>query len=217
MRKLAGYVLASVLLLSLGGCQQNNRKVEEQRPILLGEKKSPVNRYAQTILENSTQPRTVDLKAKKMELKAQQEIERIRAEKELEIARLKAESEKAKVEGELTITMKKLQARLEEAVGQRKIAGWVIFLSALFLFLLLWVVVKLFREYHKHKLRLEEERMRHEKEMQEKELQTRLAEKMFEALASGNLTEEQQEKLIETVTGSKPLLTMKKDPGGDET
>ncbi|WP_353661593.1 hypothetical protein [Hydrogenimonas sp. SS33] len=217
MRRPAALTLATFVLLGLAGCQQNNRKVDEQRPILLGEKKSPVNSYAQTILENSTQPKTVDLKAKKMELKAQQEIERIKAEKELQIARLKAESEKAKVQGELTMTMKKLQARLEEVVGKRKIAGWVIFLSALFLFLLLWVVVKLFRDYHKHKLRLEEERMRHEKELQEKEVQTRLAEKMFDALASGNLTEAQQERLIETVAGSKPLLTMKKDSGDDAT
>ncbi len=108
------------------------------------------------------------------------------------------------------MTLKKIQAQLEEILGDRKMVGWVIFLSALFLFLLLWVVVKLFREYQSHRRRLEEERMKHEKELQEKELQTRLAEKMFEALGSGNLTEEQQNRLLESLANPNRQIPLKK-------
>ena len=159
--------------------------------------------YAKTILDHSVQPKTDDLKIKKMELKTEKEIETIRAQKELDIARLKAESEKSKIETEKEITLKQLQA-------DRKMVGWVITLSALFLFLLLWVSIKLFREYQKYRLRLEEEKMRHQKEMQEKELQTRLVEKMFEALESGNLTEEQQNRLLESISNPNRQIPFRK-------
>jgi flagellar biosynthesis/type III secretory pathway M-ring protein FliF/YscJ len=123
---------------------------------------------------------------------------------------MQAESEKSKILTEKELTIKKIQAQLEEILGDRKMVGWVIALSALFLFVLLWVVVKLFREYQNHRRRLEEERMKHEKELQEKELQTRLAEKMFEALGSGNLTEEQQNRLLESLANPNRQIPLKK-------
>jgi len=200
-------ILAWTLLFT--GCQQSADQRKE-RPHLLGEEKQTVGTYAQTILENSTQPKTEDAKIRRLELKTREKIERIRAEKELEIARMKAESEHSKLLTEKELTLKKIQAQLEEILGDRKMVGWVIFLSALFLFLLLWVVVKLFREYQSHRRRLEEERMKHEKELQEKELQTRLAEKMFEALGSGNLTEEQQNRLLESLANPNRQIPLKK-------
>ncbi|WP_457596120.1 hypothetical protein [Hydrogenimonas sp.] len=197
-----GVALAALLLLS--GCQEGNRKhnpydEKQTAPHILGQKPATVSTYAQRILENANRPRGEDAKIRRMELEAQREIERLKAEKELEIARLEAEAEKSKLLTEKELTLKKIQAQLEEIVGDRKLVGWVVALSALFLFLLLWVVVKLFREYHNHRRRLEEERMRHEKEMQEKELQARLAEKMFEALGSGHLDKEQQNRLLESL------------------
>ena len=207
--------LLAVLLVSTG-CQTTNHRhnpydEKEERPHVLGEKPT-LSGYAQQILENSTQPKTEDARIKKMELKTQKEIARLQAEKELEIARLKAEAEKSKLLTQKELTLKKIQAQLEEIVGDRKLVGWVVALTALFFFLLLWVVVKLFREYHNHHKRLEEERMRHEKEMQEKELQARLAEKMFEALGSGHLNEEQQNRLLDSLGHSGRQLELKRQP-----
>lgn len=204
MKRLSMYTLGMLFVLVVGGCQQSR---QHERPRVMGEEKKVT--YAQTILENSTQPRTEELKIRKMELKTQKEIEKMRAEKELEIARMKAESEKSKLLTEKELTLKKIEAQLEEILGDRKMVGWVVALSAIFLFLLLWVVVKLFREYQNHKRRLEEEKMRHEKELREKEIQARLAEKMFEALASGNLTEDQQNRLLESLTQPNRQLPMK--------
>jgi len=209
MRKFPGIAVILAWILLFTGCQQSADR-QKERPRLLGEEKQTVGTYAQTILENSTQPKTEDAKIRRLELKTREKIERIRAEKELEIARMKAESEKSKILTEKELTIKKIQAQLEEILGDRKMVGWVIFLSALFLFLLLWVVVKLFREYQNHRRRLEEERMKHEKELQEKELQTRLAEKMFEALGSGNLTEEQQNRLLESLANPNRQIPLKK-------
>ena len=209
MRKFPGIAVILAWILLFTGCQQSADR-QKERPRLLGEEKQTVGTYAQTILENSTQPKTEDAKIRRLELKTQEKIERIRAEKELEIARMKAESEHSKLLTQKELTLKKIQAQLEEILGDRKMVGWVIFLSALFLFLLLWVVVKLFREYQNHRRRLEEERMKHEKELQEKELQTRLAEKMFEALGSGNLTEEQQNRLLESLANPNRQIPLKK-------
>ncbi|WP_300367231.1 hypothetical protein [Hydrogenimonas sp.] len=200
MRLLRSILTASLFLFLFGGCQQESQR--HQRPIVMGQEQQKVT-YAKTILDHSVQPKTDDLKIKKMELKTEKEIETIRAQKELDIARLKAESEKSKIETEKEITLKQLQA-------DRKMVGWVITLSALFLFLLLWVSIKLFREYQKYRLRLEEEKMRHQKEMQEKELQTRLVEKMFEALESGNLTEEQQNRLLESISNPNRQIPFRK-------
>jgi|GEM_PF-2200883 len=209
------WILAAVWVV-LAGCQTTNHRENpygerNAAPHLLGQQKPTVSSYAQQILENSTQPRTEDAKIRKLELKTQKEIERLKAEKELEIARLKAEAEKSKLLTEKELTLKKIQAKLEEIVGDRKLVGWVIALTALFFFLLLWVVVKLFREYQNHRRRLEEEKMRHEKQMQEKELQARLAEKMFEALGSGNLTEEQQNRLLDSLANPNRQLPMKRE------
>ena len=202
--------IVTLLTFVLTGCQQSSHRESPRKPVVYGQKRENLSRYAQTILENSTQPKTPDARIRKMELKAQQEIERIRAEKELEIARLQAEREKAKTESEKETALKQIQAQLEEIVGERKLKGWVVFLSALFLFLLLWVVVKLVREYQRHKAKLEEERRRHEKEMQERELQARLAEKMFDALASGHLDKEQQNRLLDAVAGPDRQIPFKK-------
>ena len=210
MRFFGMFGVVAALTLLLTGCQQTNHKEAPRKPVVFGQKKENLSTYAQTVLENSTQPKTPDARIRKMELKAQQEIERIRAEKELEIARLQAEREKMRAESEKETALKKIQAQLEEIVGERKLKGWVVFLSALFLFLLLWVVVKLVREYHRHRAKLEEECRRHEKEMQERELQARLAEKMFDALASGHLDKEQQNRLLDAVAGPDRQLPLKK-------
>lgn len=206
-----GIVAAIVLLLLMTGCREENKKVSVDRPILLGEKPQTVSTYAQRIVNNATQPKTVDLKAKKMELETQKEIARLQAQKELEIARLKAEAEKSKVLSEKEMTFKKIQAQLEQIVGDRKMVGWVINLSAIFLFVLLWVVVKLFREYHAHKKHFEEAKMRHEKELKEKEIQARLAEKMFEALGSGHLSPDQQNRLLDSIDRGIKELPLKKE------
>ena len=205
------FFLSLLTSLTLTGCQQNDRRVDPQHPILIGQKKETVSSYAHNILENSTRPKTEDARIKKMELKTQKEIERIKAEKELEIARLKAEAEKSKALSEKEMTLKKIEAKLEEIVGNRKMVGWVIALSALFFFVLLWVVYKLVREYYLYRRRIEEEKIRHEKEMQEKELQARLAEKMFEALSSGHLNEEQQNRLLESLGHGNRELPFKKE------
>ena len=209
--------LLVAVIFFLSGCQTINRHhnpydENESAPRIFGKVSHPLSGYAQKILENTNQPHTQDAKIRKMELEAQQKIERLKAEKELEIARLKAETEKSKLLTQKELTLKKLQAQLEEIVGDRKMVGWVIALTALFFFVLLWAVVKLFKEYQNHRRRLEEERMRHEKEMQEKELQARLAEKMFEALGSGHLTEEQQNRLLENFVGPNRQITYKKEP-----
>ncbi|WP_201352171.1 hypothetical protein [Hydrogenimonas urashimensis] len=205
MKEVRTVAIGVMLLLFIGGCQHSNPR---EAPRVMGEQKK--SEYARTILENATQPKTEDLKIKKMELKAREEIEKIRAQKELEIARLKAESEKSKLLTQKELTIKKIQTQLEEILGDRKMVGWVIALSALFLFLLLWVTVKLFREYQNHRKRLEEARMAHEKELKEKEIQARLAEKMFEALGSGNLTEEQQNRLLDSLAGANRQISLKK-------
>ncbi len=206
-----GIALVVALSLLTAGCQQEHKKVSVDRPILLGQKPQNVSTYAQQIVDNATQPKTVDLKAKKMELEAQKEIARLQAQKELEIAKLQAESEKSKVLTQKELTLKKIQAQLEEIVGDRKMVGWVIALSAIFLFLLLWVVMKLFREYQQHKKRLEEAKMAHEKELKEKEMQARLAEKMFEALGSGHLDKEQQNRLLDAIGQGVKHLPMKRN------
>ncbi len=208
-----GTVLA---LLLLTGCQTVNRHhnpydPNETAPRVIGASSSPVSDYAKKILSNASQPHTDTAKIRKMELETQKEIEKLKAQKELEIARMKAEAERAKIMTEKELGLKQLQAKLEEIVGDRKMVGWVLFLSALFLFVLLWVVFKLVREYYAHKKRVEEERMRHEKELQEKELQARLAEKMFDALASGNLSETQQNRLLDSLAGANQQLIHKKE------
>ncbi|BDY13077.1 hypothetical protein [Hydrogenimonas cancrithermarum] len=193
-----------VLLFLFSGCQSQ----EQGRPKVLGQENDKLV-YAQRMLNRSTQPKTDELKLKKMELQTRKEIEMLHAEKELEIARLKAQSEGSKFQTEKEIALKKVEMERELFLGDQKIKGWMIVLATLFLFLLVWIAYKLFRDHQRQKLRLFEERLRHEKELQERELQARITEKMIEALGSGNLSEVQQQKLLESFSGSNRNLPMK--------
>jgi hypothetical protein len=201
--------LPIVLGIFFLGCQQENT---HRRPHVLGQEPVTTGEYAQSIVDNAAQPKGEALKMKRLELKTQKEIERIRAEKELQIEKMRIESDRSQRDLEKELTLKKLEAEVEKSKGERTIQGWVVALTALFFFLLLWVGYKLFKEYQAYRLRLEEERIRHEKEMQEKELQSRLAEKMFEALGSGNLNEEQQNRLLDSLGHPGRQLELKRQP-----
>jgi len=194
-----------IILFLFSGCQSQ----EQGRPKILGQENSKLV-YAQRVLNRSTQPKTDELKLKKMELQTQKEIETLHAKKELEMARLKAQNEKSKMQIQKEIALKKIEMEREALFGDQKIKGWMIVLTALFLFSLIWIVYKLFKEYQRQKLRLFEERLRHERELHERELQAHLTEKMIEALGSGNLSEVQQQKLLETFAGSSRQLPMKR-------
>ena len=194
-----------IILFLFSGCQSQ----EQGRPKILGQENSKLV-YAQRVLDRSTQPKIDELKLKKMELQTQKEIETLHAKKELEMARLKVQSERSKMQIQKEIALKKIETEREALFGDRKIKGWMVVLTALFLFSLIWIAYKLFKEYQRQKLRFFEERLRHERELQERELQAHLTEKMIEAHGSGNLSEVQQQKLLETFAGSSRQLPMKR-------
>jgi uncharacterized membrane protein len=210
MRALATLLLSLLFLMLFGGCQNEERGVSQAGRESFIYTQKPLSAYAKTIVENATPPKTIDLKAKKMELAAKEELERIRAEKEIQIARLQAESEKRKLLTQKELTLKKINAEKEKSADDRKMTGWIIFWSLLAFLLLLYIFVKIFREYRQHKFRVHEDRLRHERELKEKEIQTRLAEKMFDTLASGQLNEEHQKRLLDAIAGSIPKVAMKK-------
>ena len=89
------------------------------------------------------------------------------------------------------------------------------FLFGIGLLLVLYIVLK---RYHAYKERIEIEKMRlqeelHQKEMmlKEKELQAQVAQKLIDAVASGKLTKEQEEKLLNLTAQNNILPPGKKD------
>jgi hypothetical protein len=93
-----------------------------------------------------------------------------------------------------------------------KIALYVL----LFAFAALFVGYFIFKRYQAHKKELELERLRFEKEahekelmIKEKEIQAQMAGKLIDAIASGNLSAEQEEKLLQIASSATKQLENK--------
>ncbi len=181
------FIIYCVIAILILGCENTN-----QKPIVIDNKKQ---KYASEILN----AKILSEKNSKIEAKTKKEIAMIEMKKAIETKKIesqaKVQMEKIKSQRELEKTKLELQAKSEA----NSITQTALILFAVLGFGVLILIYILFKRYQENKISIEREKMRLQKEMKEKEIKAKMAEKLIDALSSGNLTKEQEERLLSLI------------------
>ena len=134
------------------------------------------------------------------ELEYKKAVETKKIEKEAVEVRAQKEVEKEQV----AITPKMAEARALERMGLYILLASLAALGVGYLLFRRHIATK--RELELERIRAEREAHQKELMMREKELQAQMAGKLIDALASGKLSKEQEEKLLQIASSSVPQL-----------
>ncbi|BCD59304.1 MULTISPECIES: hypothetical protein [unclassified Nitratiruptor] len=155
----------------------------------------------------------LELKKAQLEAKTKENIASMEYKKAVDVEKIKQKTVAIQKEKEIEKAKVVSAPEAKKAETQSKMV-WYLFILGIGLLLFLFFA---FRRYQAYKERIELEKLRlqeeiHEKEMmlKQKELQAQVASKLIEAVAKGNLTQEQEEKLLQIANGSANLLENKK-------
>ncbi len=188
--------LVAILLFS--GCETS-----QQRAKLMETERQKVD-YAKTILQQRSIREARDLK--RMELESKSELAKIEMQKAIEVEKVKADVKKAEIMTRKEMALKEAEIKKSEIEKEERANNWIVTLAILFFSTLSILFYRLFKDHQRAKLQLHRERMSHEANLKEKELQARMVEKIIEAVGEGKLTPEQHERLIESLSGGRRLI-----------
>ena len=193
MEKKVSTIFFTAFILFYGGCETANQKAG-----IMSREQQKIS-YANTILGKEKGSDEKELK--RLELESQKEIAKIEMQKAVELEKIRAEAKKSEVMSQKEIALKEAMLKEKELDDRRSSNNWYIALSITFFTVVTLLLYRLFREHQRTKLQLHKERMAHEAAMKEKELQTKILEKMLDAVGNGKLTPEQHERLLESISG----------------
>jgi len=186
--------------------------------LLFGAEEAKLN-YFKTLQERNNpylfdKNQRLELQKAQLEAKTKEKMAQFAYKKAVDVEKIKKEAVEVKAAKEVEkekVAITPKQAMVEWR-NKALTYGVVILLVAMVLFYLL------FKRYQAYKERMELKKMElqealHAKEMamKEKELQAQLAGKLIDAVSSGKLTKEQEEKLLQIATGTTPLLENRGD------
>ena len=146
---------------------------------------------------------------KKAQIAAQtkENIAKIEYKKAVDVAKINKDKEIQKTK--LDVTPQKMEQEVKNTMALYA------FLFGLGLLILIFIIWKRYQAYKERieleKMRLQEELHHKEMMMREKELQAQVAQKLIDAVASGKLTKEQEEKLLNLTAQNNILPPGKKD------
>ncbi len=175
------------------------------------------SRYFRLLMQNQNpyifdKNQRLELKKEEIKAKTKEKVAEYEYKKAVDVQKIKKEA--VEVQSKSEVEKQKVAITPQQKMVEVKKKALLYGLLVILAFLIVAYLV--FKRYQIHKERIEMEKLRlqeslHEKEMQmrEKELQAQVAGKLIDAMASGNLTKEQEEKLLGIATGNTKLL--KKD------
>lgn len=202
------YTLTLLLLLAtlFSGCGGDSN---HQSPYLIGKK--PVEREGVYTLMQKQQTKE-DSAISLAHIKAQneKEIAIINKERDLEIKELEVKTKLTEIEVQNALALKEqnLTSLIKIQEFALKNSTLTLIATALVAFFLLTLYI--FIKRREDRLKMHEDNLRKEVYLREKELQLQMAEKILETIASGNLSEEREQHLLETLdntTVSPPSIT----------
>ena len=153
-----------------------------------------------------------ELKKAELEAKTKEKVAEFEYKKAVDVEKVKKEAVEVKSKSEV----EKQKVAITPAQKMVEVKKQMVLYGVLVILAVLIIGYLAFKRYQAYKERIEFEKMRlqealHEKEMamKEKELQAQMAGKLIDAIASGKLSKEQEEKLLKIATGSSNLLERK--------
>jgi len=199
------YKLSILLLLTIAfsGCGNDNR----QNPYMMGEKPAQKGK----IYTVSTKPKSSEVTIATIEAETQKEIAKINKERDLELKKMEEETKlvELKTTNEMAIKEHNLSTYVQENEFAFKNSTLIIF--AFSFLAVMALTFYMFRKRREDKLKMHEDELQKEMYLREKELQVKMAEKILDTIASGKLSEEREQHLLEALDKTTtPTLTHKK-------
>ena len=197
------FLITIFVLLFLAGCGGDNR----QSPYIMGEKPFPKSKA----YTDSKSPKNEKVTIATIEAETQKEIAKINKERDLELKKMEEKTKllKLKTSNEMAVKEHNLSTYVQESEYAFKNSTLMIIAAGLFAVLAL--ALFMFRKRREDKLKMHEDELQKEMYLREKELQVKMAEKILDTIASGKLSEEREQHLLEALDKTTtPTLTHKK-------
>ncbi len=194
----------SLLLIALFvtvGCGDNNR----QSPYIMGEK--PAEQKRVYSVENKNSAVTIA----GIEAETQKEIAKINKERDVELHKIEQDTRLIELKSQNAIADKEhnLSAFVSESEAAFKNSSLIVIV--LTIFSLLALTLYIFRKRREDRLKMHEDEMQKELYIREKELQVQMAGKILDTIASGQLSPEREQYLLEALDKTtKPTLPHQK-------
>jgi len=199
------FVLLAALFVGCGG--DNNR----QSPYVIGKK--PVERQGVYTLMQQQKKEDSAVSIANIEAQTQKEIAMINKERDLEIKELEVKTKLTEIETKNALAIKEhnLSSMVQTQEFAFKNSTLTVIAAGLVAFFLLTFYI--FKKRREDRLKMHEDNLQKEVYLREKELQVKIAEKILDTIASGNLSEEREQHLLETLdntTVPPPAISHKK-------
>ncbi len=155
-------------------------------------------------LEKEKQELQTKLKTKQQQIQAELEKEKLSTQAALEKEKLKtqAEIEKARIEKEKQQELEKIrqQSIIEQEKSKNELIRYGFMLLALLMIIAAFFIYLYFKRKREDKLRAYEDNLKKYFLFKENEMKLKLAEKILDTVKEGELSKEDQKKLISIVT-----------------
>ena len=198
------FLITVLSVTFLTGCGNDNR----QNPYMMGQK-PPSKSKVYTV---SKSPKNSELAIATLEAETQKEIAKINKERDLELKKMDVQTKmvELKTTNEMAIKEHNLSTFVQESKYAFKNSTLV--LGGIGLFAILALIFFIFRKRREDKLKMHEDNLQKEVYLREKELQVKMAEKILDTIATGKLSEEKEQHLLEALdkTTTTPTLPHKK-------
>jgi len=204
------YTLSLFILLAtlFSGCGGDNNR---QSPYVMGKK--PVERQGVFTLMQQQKKEDSAISIANIEAQTQKEIAMINKARDLEIKELEVKTKLTEIETKNALAIKEhnLSSMVQTQEFAFKNSTLTVIAVGLVAFFLLALYV--FKKRREDRLKMHEDNLQKEVYLREKELQVKMAEKILDTIASGNLSEEREQHLLETLdntTVPPPSISYKK-------
>ena len=143
-----------------------------------------------------------------LEAETQKEIAKINKERDLELKKMDVQTKmvELKTTNEMAIKEHNLSTFVQESKYAFKNSTLV--LGGLGLFAVLALIFFIFRKRREDKLKMHEDNLQKEVYLREKELQVKMAEKILDTIATGKLSEEREQHLLEALDKTTTTSTL---------
>ena len=191
------YALTFLLLLAtlFTGCGGDNNR---QSPYLIGKK--PVERQGvYTLMQQQQKKEDSAISVANIEAQTQKEIAIINKERDLEIKELEVKTKLTEIEVQNALALKEQNLSSMVKIQEFAFKNSTLTLIATALVAFFFLTLYIFMKRREDRLKMHEDNLQKEVYLREKELQLQMAEKILETIASGNLSEEREQHLLETL------------------
>jgi uncharacterized membrane protein YciS (DUF1049 family) len=198
MKKSINLSIVVLTLMLLSGCQEGKNSKPYLKNGYIGAGVNP-NSAAFKSKENNLD-RENKIKMAEIEANSKIEIAKIESMKALNVAKIDSEAKKDIAQKTATVTLEttKLDTQTKEHQSMITLYIAVGFLLALIIAVILWFRYK--RQALELQTKLEEQRLKQELEIKDKELQEQRIQKVLDLAISGQLPQEMQQEVINSLT-----------------